>query len=117
MLGFNYPGLFSAGKADRKDKRNYPEITGKQGLKVKTKKEAEAEKESLDWKQYLAEVAEYLLAHGHTEALSYVLRQAVTLHALANRRERKEMVEHMGLMRVAYHADQKQYQKTLKSLE
>lgn len=117
MLGFDYSRLQSVGKVSGEDKRSYPEISGKEGARVKTKKEAEAEKESLDWKLYLAQVAEYLLAHGHTQALSYVLKQAVTLFHIANTRERKELAEQAYLMRVAQHAEGKDFQKFMKTLE
>jgi hypothetical protein len=64
---------------------------------------------------YLAEVAEYLLANGHTQALHYVMGQAVTLHILAGKRERGETVRLMGAIRSAQ-ADEKSYKKIVDGL-
>jgi len=61
-------------------------------------------------------VGEYLLAHGHPNALSYTLRQAITLFFFANKRIRGESLAQMNLMRVAYHADDKNYKKSVKLL-
>jgi len=65
---------------------------------------------------YLAEVAEYLLAHGHINALHYVMGQALCLYVLAGKRERAEMARMMGGMRCAYHAEDKAYKKTVDEL-
>lgn len=62
-------------------------------------------------------MAEYLLAQGHTQALSYVLKQAVTFYYIAHRRVRREQSEEVGMLRIAHHADQKQFSKYAKSLE
>jgi len=61
-------------------------------------------------------VGEYLLSHGHINALSYTLRQAVTYFYLAHKRIRGEYADQMGISRIAYHADNKQYKKALKEL-
>ena len=119
MLGLNNTGLCCAKKADRKDTRPYPQISGKDGIRVKTKKQKEAEEAGKvhDWKLHYAQVGEYLLSHGHINALGYTLRQAVTFFYIAHKRIRGEYADQMGLARIAYHADNKQYKKALKELE
>ena len=61
-------------------------------------------------------MGEYLLSHGHINALSYTLRQAITFFYIANKRKRGEYSDQMGVMRIAYHADNKQYKKAVKEL-
>ena len=61
-------------------------------------------------------MGEFLISHGHSNALNYTLRQAVTFFYIANKRLRGEYLNQMGVMRMAYHADNKQYKKALKDL-
>ena len=70
-----------------------------------------------DWKYHVASVAEYLLAHGHIQALHYTLRQAITFYHFASHRDGVEASHRMNEQRIAYHADEKTFDKALKSFK
>ncbi len=59
---------------------------------------------------------EYLIAKGHPHAMKYILATALTFYVLGTKRERLEMVQQMGCIRTAHHADEEGYNKIVKGL-